>query len=55
MAARISISTPTNSWARFDELKTGQQVRFIIAADPDNPYRLHAEGIEILDGAPAAD
>jgi cold shock CspA family protein len=40
---------------RFDELQTGQHVRFTIQADPDNPYRLHAEGIEILVEAMAAD
>jgi len=40
---------------RFDELRTGQPVRFIIETDPDNPYRLHAERIELLDEAMAAD
>ena len=40
---------------RFDELRAGQPVRFIVETDPDNPYRLHAERIELLDEAMAAD
>jgi CspA family cold shock protein len=39
----------------FAALLVGQPVRFVLAQDPPNPYRLHAEGIQLLDEAMAAD
>ena len=39
----------------FADVKTGQRVRFVLAHDPHNPYRQHAEGVELLDDELAAD
>ena len=41
--------------ADFADLREGQRVQFIIETDPDNPYRQHAERIQLLGELLAAD
>lgn len=35
--------------ALFATLREGQRVQFILGSDPNNPYRLHAERVQLLD------